>query len=132
MNLKSLIESADYTCRAYSGRGMFGKECLAVDLGEKKVGEFIADVFRAAFQLGGDAGGWEPAEEAVGILDEHIRTFKTDSMGRGQVIYFPESEWTEEDEVDALEEEEVSHPADFHQREQTEIDRELARRSGAA
>lgn len=73
MTLQEMFEDAGLACRSYSGRGMYGERCLAVEF--DAIGEILN-----AVAIGGDA--------AV----EHARTLaraRTDSMGRGSILYFP-------------------------------------------
>ncbi len=89
--LKDIIEMAGYETRAYSGRGMFGKECLAFTA-ERETSSFAvaADLMAAAI----DAG-----EDFVEPLIKAMRGIRTDSLGRGTVFYFPRV--SAEDEGDA-------------------------------
>jgi hypothetical protein len=64
LTLRERLEEAGFETRSYSGRGMFGKECLAVTADSDR------DVFAAI----------EPAE---------IKAARIDSMGRRVVAYWP-------------------------------------------
>jgi len=93
--LQQLFDEADIETRSYSGRSMYGKECLAVDL-DKGLGDFIAKILYAMqSQLGG---------EAHDEIAEAFRGMTTDQMGRGVIVYFPgvpfevDGEADEEDE----------------------------------
>jgi hypothetical protein len=66
----------EYEIRQYSGRCMFGKQCVAIEY------DTPDDMFRMGVLLG-RAG-----------LD--TSGAQTDQMGRGYVVYFPEIEWSEE------------------------------------
>lgn len=71
--LKSALDLLDEDVRYdYSGRGMYGRECLGlvVDATDLVVGVALSQVF------GDDA--WDIARNAC-----------TDSMGRGAIVYFP-------------------------------------------
>lgn len=68
------LESAGYEPRPYSGRGMYGKDCVAVS------GQFISP-----FKVGQDIG------EGFGAPRE-------DSLGKGIVLYWPSYKWPEGDE----------------------------------
>jgi hypothetical protein len=75
--IEELIETGlgqddDLQVRSYSGRGMYGKECLAV----------TADDGLAALQL----IAWEAGKQGI-EMPRHIRQ---DSMGLGVVLYWPE------------------------------------------
>jgi hypothetical protein len=73
MNFEAFVEKireAGYEPRSYSGRGMFGKVCVGVDLDRNDRGEDLP-------------GG---ASE--------------DSMGLGYIMYWPHVEWVETEEVE--------------------------------
>jgi len=59
----------------YSGRGMYGKYCLAV------TGLELRDLLRAVALFAGDVDSERLADDI-----DHLRQ---DSMGRGSVFYFP-------------------------------------------
>lgn len=67
--------------RSYSGRGMYGRQCVAIS------GEYI-NPFVVALLL---------AERAplhgIDVID--IPVPDTDSLGRGIVVYWPQVEWPE-------------------------------------
>jgi len=79
--LQNIIEMAGYETRTYSGRGMFGKECLAFTA-ERETSSFAvaADLMAAAI----DAG-----EDFIAPVIEAMRGIRTDSLGLGTVFYFP-------------------------------------------
>lgn len=85
--LQTVLEAADYEVRGYSGRGMCGKECLAVVTGQTP-GELFAGVLR---------GLAETAEDIEGLADS-VERMRSDSMGHDAVYYFPGTEYTDEDE----------------------------------
>lgn len=64
--------------KAYSGRGMYGKQCIAVSL-----------------EYGGE---WEVARALFKRLPnfDELPSPHTDSMGRGTVLYWPSMEWNPE------------------------------------
>lgn len=70
--LREALEDAGYEPRAYSGRAMFGKQCVSVVLDSE------GDIWNVARNL--DANTNVPAP-------------RTDSMGRGIVIYWPSAIW---------------------------------------
>lgn len=76
MNTEDLIEALDnagYDHRAYSGRAMYGKQCVGVNL------ENDIDLWRLARDL----------------IDLEIGPPKTDSMGLGIIAYWPRYEITD-------------------------------------
>ena len=70
---------AGYETRAYSGRGMYGKECLAFTADGEEFA-VAADLMEAAL----DAG-----EDFIAPVLAAMRGIRTDSLGRGTVFYFP-------------------------------------------
>ena len=73
-------EGYDFDVRDYSGRGMFGKTCLAItgDLDPNEV----------CFHLG-------QSEEMKG---KHLPASRLDNMGLGKVMYWPGVDYVEEKE----------------------------------
>jgi hypothetical protein len=83
MKLKVFFEECGLDVMSYSGRGMFGKECVGVQV--DNLGEFFAEVIY----------GLEPDDERMDkeTLAEAFRNMKTDELGRGMVVYFPKVKW---------------------------------------
>lgn len=85
-------EASDVQLRSYSGRGMYGAECLAVT--GATVGELMAAIIMQLVCFKGDH--YEVAQAIEGL--------KTDSLGCDIVIYFPGVEYlpeeTEENETE--------------------------------
>ena len=80
-NLQQVAEELNLDCRPYSGRGMMGRYCLGI-----QVGDLLEDI---AFLF------WEMGKEQY-IIPEQI---KWDDMGpHGYIIYFPKIEFFEEEE----------------------------------
>ena len=79
--LQDIIEMAGYETRSYSGRGMYGKECLAFTT-ERETSSFVvaADWMEAALYAG---------EDFIESVLAAMRGLRTDSLGRGTVFYFP-------------------------------------------
>ena len=74
------LESLDLSARSYSGRGMYGRNCVGVTLGRNsEYTEFGLGV-ALALALG---------EEAADLQA------RTDSMGLGSIVYFPNVRWPE-------------------------------------
>src|ERR1019366_838709 len=86
---QGLIEEAGYETRSYSGRGMYGKTCLGVDLEGGNLGRLLGDLVEMTATS--DAPG-----DAVEIVAEGLRSMQTDSMGRGMIVYFEEVAYTDE------------------------------------
>jgi hypothetical protein len=86
--LVGLLEDANHKPRSYSGRGMFGKECVSVSLDRHTdVSEFFADVLEVLC----DSKEYETIYEFIRLM----RETRTDGMGLGIVVYWPGIEWTE-------------------------------------
>lgn len=64
--------------RSYSGRGMYGKKCLALAY-DGNVGAFVADMLRTA------------ASEDINleVLADVLEDMKSDNLGRDTIYYFP-------------------------------------------
>jgi hypothetical protein len=87
--IQRAIEDADFETRSYSGRGMYGKSCLAVSADDPV--EVVAKAMAAV-----------AADNGVDLWDlaEKISNARTDSMGRGIVIYWPGIPYDGPDEDD--------------------------------
>lgn len=72
MTLAEVIEGAGYDLRAYSGRGMYQKQCLAFECSDE-LGDLFANLLTAGLD----------AEHAV-----VVREMKIDTLGRGSIVYF--------------------------------------------
>ena len=98
--LQELLEPTQYICRSYSGRGMYGKECLGVTLQEgDSLGKFFGQV------LDEIAAGSD--EDEIEVIADDFHSMQTDSMGLGMIVYFPkvpfvddgvDREYSDEDE----------------------------------
>lgn len=89
-DLKHLINMNVGDARSYSGRGMYGKQCLGVTM----------DKFSDLADL---VENCDTVEDAAWI----IRNVKTDSMGLSTIFYWPKLTWIDEDETDEGEDDEV-------------------------
>lgn len=88
------IEDAGYEARSYSGRGMYGRECVGVVVGV------------AGFRLGAELAksvAYLAEDDVHEALDELAElSVSQDSMGHDVVVYFPGVPWPEgRDEEDA-------------------------------
>lgn len=87
-----LLESAGYHVRSYSGRGMFGEKCIAVEC-SRGVSSFkvCADLCHEACSSESEAvylHGDGSAKDFVEWLSSSVNVAE-DSMGYDRVIYFP-------------------------------------------
>lgn len=88
--LKQFIEDAGFDTRFYSGRAMYGKTCLAFTIGR---GESEMSATAQVMREAADA----VTEDDDMLVDDAADAFmsaRSDSMGLGTVIYFPDIEWT--------------------------------------
>ncbi len=83
--LKTIIEAADVgTPRSYSGRGMYGKYCIGVSVDD------VSEALAAMTEFCDDTS------EAASIL----RSYRSDSMGRRVIVYWPNIKWPENEKED--------------------------------
>lgn len=79
--------------RSYSGRGMYGKNCLAFTMDRDR------DTMSIVFQFGYAAR--EHAEDdggsATNQIEHAIMSMRSDSMGQGAVYYFPGVPYVEQE-----------------------------------
>lgn len=106
-----IIEDAGYKTRTYSGRSMCGKYCLGVDIKDKDVFTFISGVLESAmeYQTALDLrvkDDYTAFEE----LAEAFRNTYTDSLGRGQIVYFPGIEFVGDEDENEDENEDECQP----------------------
>lgn len=83
-------QGVEISIRDYSGRGMFGKVCLAVTFDRYvSQAEIIAEAIACAAEDG---------IESLNTVRQAIKGASTDSMGLGTVLYWPNVPYTEGDE----------------------------------
>lgn len=80
MTFQEFLENEGYETRAYSGRGMYGRECLAITV-------------RNPIQVAQDIG-WKAARTPESDFPQQVRT---DSMGLDYVIYWPNEKYEDGD-----------------------------------
>jgi hypothetical protein len=92
--LQSIIEEAGFTCRSYSGRCMYGKKCLGVEV-NGPFGEFFSNLVEPIADLA--RGDGIRAYRDVEDVAEGIRSMATDNMGLDMIVYFKEVPFFDED-----------------------------------
>lgn len=113
--LQQLCEDSDLDVQRYSGRGMFGRDCLGI-VTDLSIGVFFAHILSAVVDMGVGTRD-EVADEdddvdtsdadALTELAEAFEGMRQDNMGRGMVYYFPQIQYVEsEEEYDDLSEDE--------------------------
>lgn len=88
--LCEVAKSAGYETRWYSGRGMYGRNCVGIEVSDGG----------AAFQLGAklavEAQELLGEEEAMNFQSDLINLrVSTDAMGQDTIVYFPDVAWVE-------------------------------------
>lgn len=82
ITVQRIFEQAGYKCSSYSGRSMYGDECLAVSVGRNiSIGQFFSNVLYTVDAIGED--------DTLITIADMIHDMKTDNMGLGTVFYFP-------------------------------------------
>ncbi len=86
--VREFFEDAQYEPRAYSGRAMYGDQCLAVTTDSaSEAATVILDVIQACAENG-------TKEDVIELVDL-LRGSRSDSMGRGVVVYWPDIAWSD-------------------------------------
>jgi hypothetical protein len=94
--LQEAIESSNnWTCRSYSGRGMYGKTCLGVETDSYQLGELFSDIIQLM------------DEDDRDEICKAISSMREDGMGLGLIVYFPSVPFIEEDEEEDDNQEEI-------------------------
>ncbi len=95
--IREACERLDVEVRSYSGRAMYGKECVGFVVSRGMSAAQFA--FNLAIELSADD---EDGPEA--IEEFHGRTWCQDSLGLDTIVYVPGVPWSGEDESDEDEE----------------------------
>lgn len=94
--LQIAFEDGGFDTRSYSGRGMFGKECLGIEF------NCLEDAFGAVSQVSVDL--FETFDRCPSDIQEMFSNVKSDSLGRGVILYFPDVHYGDEEPENELEE----------------------------
>ena len=86
--LISIIEGAGFEVRSYSGRAMYGDECVGFTF-DGEDSRAIAELIEST------QGDYEQVMELANAL----RNSRTDSMGRSAIMYFPTYQMEVDDET---------------------------------
>jgi hypothetical protein len=117
--LQTLCEIAELDIRSYSGRSMYGRECLAVD------GDLGA-IFGALVLTAAENRNFTLCDEED--LRIGLASVRTDSMGMGSVVYFPNVAFCGDEGKDELDEA-ASEDEDGHADEDNDMDDDMVRES---
>jgi len=98
-----ILVDADYTPRKYSGRFMYGKQCLSIHLDREDSQARTIGLILANMSMDNK----HPARFKQDVLDlsEILQDAREDSMGLGSVLYFPKVTWKDSYENPTGEEE---------------------------
>lgn len=78
---KTILNASGYSPRSYSGRGMYGKECVGI-VTEQRLTSALAELIL----------GCEDLDQAA----ELVERVATDNMGRDSIIlYWPHIKWSD-------------------------------------
>ena len=84
--LVEILEGAGAEVRSYSGRGMYGAQCVAFTVeAEQSLLGVVAEVVAANAETG--------LEFEIARL---FKAAKIDSMGLGTIVYFPSVKWDDD------------------------------------
>lgn len=86
--LEEVADDLGGTVRSYSGRAMYGRECLGIDT-DSSLGEIFAAVLESV-----------EGEDDTRELQDAFRGMCSDSMGRGTIYYWPSLPYVGDDETD--------------------------------
>lgn len=102
----SAFESAGYEVRSYSGRGMYGKECLAVT--SEASGNVIINVVLQIMDAinGPSSDAYYESVEAAKNLIQSLQNHREDSIGRSSIIYWPNIAWEDDQDENSDDEDE--------------------------
>lgn len=103
---KEILENGGREVYSYSGRGMYGRNCLGF-YADGSIAQEMAQLSTDIVNYCYDILEGNDAEEMLDSIERFLDLMaeaKTDNMGQGTVIYFPNIEW-EEDEDDEDDEE---------------------------
>jgi hypothetical protein len=81
--------------RPYSGRGMYGKECLGIVTDENPLE--IALMLVSELATAGDYDTPQETLDALLELLEELRRPLSDNLGRGTIVYWPRIKWERAD-----------------------------------
>ncbi len=96
---KEIVEDSGLEARSYSGRCMYGANCLGVVV-DSGIGEVVAEIIEHLAGLDDDERGQASREAA-----DAFRGVRKDSIGHGTVVYFPSVPWEDEEQDEEQEDE---------------------------
>lgn len=102
--LVDVFRNLGFEPRSYSGRGMFGRQCVGVSGDSSELKEAIKDAIGELIDDASSTTNEESIEtpSEIGTLDDirelaqTLVTYEQDSLGMGVIFYWPSEEWSEE------------------------------------
>jgi hypothetical protein len=92
IDIKELIEELndnEYNVRSYSGRGMYGSECLGITCGNPI--ETLVSIMEFLYE----SSRYNDGEPQFLDYTSLFMSGRTDSMGLSSILYFPKIKWPE-------------------------------------
>src|SRR5512135_776569 len=87
--LQQAIEDTDRKCRSYSGRGMYGRTCLSVEISRhESLGDMLADIIE------------NTDEDNQREIADGFRDMCWDNMGLDMVYYFANVSYVGDEDED--------------------------------
>lgn len=83
--LQEAAEHYDYEVRSYSGRGMYGKDCVGI-VTDDSFGTVILNIWEYC-------RNFHKLNENVSDLIQSLKNNRQDNMGLESVYYFPRMKW---------------------------------------
>ena len=96
-SFQSILESAGYRTRSYSGRCMFGKSCLGVVV-KGNIGKLVADVIDDLDNIVDEDK--DNGNDSFRLVANAFRYMSTDSMGLDTIVYFKDTPFVDDEEYD--------------------------------
>jgi hypothetical protein len=102
MTFLEFLRAESFAIRSYSGRAMFGKNCVGLVVGPDRNITSESDFFATILeQLNSGTYSEDEIYDMTPEIARAIRGMRTDGMGRDDIIlYFPRIEWDGGEEVD--------------------------------
>lgn len=89
--LVDALQELGYEVSSYSGRGMYGKKCPSFETNNNRDENILSITAQAVSAV---AQEYEPDD--VQEVADLFNDCRTDSMGLGTVVYFPQIDWNDD------------------------------------
>jgi hypothetical protein len=92
--LKDIISEAGYESRSYSGRAMYGKECVGFSTDDDHIRTTVKLLRAARLYLNETFSSTTRREEELGKIEDFLEyDLCVDQLGRGLIYYFRRVTW---------------------------------------